>query len=137
MRVRDGGNATVLTLDAREAQYAGGDIQTVTPGLEQYFADGRAWFTARWINVFDELGAHHNGYLARLDGFITNRLRLFGGFSDAPDTSAGVVIDTNAVFGGAVLNIGADSTLRLSAAREDREVGDDRTEISLGVGFAF
>lgn len=135
MRVGDGG--TVLTLDAREAQYAAGDVQTLTPGVEQYFAGGRAWLTARWINVFDELGDHRSGYLARLDGYATDRLRLFAGFSDAADTSAGAVIDTKAVFGGVVLDVDEATTLRLSAARENRETGADRTEVSLGVGFAF
>lgn len=136
-RVRDGGSATVLTLDAREARYAAGDVQTISPGIEQYLADGRIWLTGRWINIFDEDGDHQSGFLVRADGMATDQLRLFAGYSDAPDTSEGVVLDTRTFFGGAALQLDPRTTLRLSAAREDRETGVDRTEFSLGVGLAF
>lgn len=136
-RVRDGGSATVLTLDAREARYAAGDVQTISPGIEQYLADGRIWLTGRWINIFDEDGDHQSGFLVRADALATDRLRLFAGYSDAPDTSEGVVLDTRTFFGGAALELDPRTTLRLSAAREDRKTGADRTEFSLGVGLAF
>jgi hypothetical protein len=53
LRIRDGSHATVLTLDARQAEYAAGDVQTISPGIEQYLAGGRIWLTARWINLFE------------------------------------------------------------------------------------
>lgn len=136
-RISDGGTATVLTLDARQAQYASGDVQTISPGIEQYLADGRLWLTARWISIFDERGDHQSGQLARIDAMATENLRLFAGFSDAPDTSEGVVVDTQTVFGGAVLDLDEQYRLRLSLAREDRATGFDRTQVSLGFGFAF
>lgn len=136
-RITDGGSATVLTLDTRHAQYAAGDVQTVSPGIEQYLADGRVWLTGRWINIFDEDGEHQSGYLLRADALATDRLRLFAGYSDAPDTSEGVVVDTRTVFGGAALDLDARTSLRLSLAHEDRETGFDRTQLSLGVGFGF
>ncbi len=46
--------ATVLTLDARYATYVAGPVRTVSPGMQQYFLDGRLWLTGRWINVVDE-----------------------------------------------------------------------------------
>lgn len=137
LRVRDGGDATVLTLDARQARYRVGDIQTVNPGIEQYLGDGRYWLTARWINIFDETGAHRMGYLLRGDAQASERVRLFAGLSDAPDPDQGVVIDTFSLFGGAAIAIGERSELRASIAHEDRSIGADRTQFSLGLGWRF
>jgi YaiO family outer membrane protein len=137
LRVRDGGDATVLTLDARQARYRVGDIQTVNPGIEQYLGDGRYWLTARWINIFDERGTHRMGYLLRGDAQASEGLRLFAGLSDAPDPDQGVVIDTFSLFGGAAVAIGNRSELRASIAHEDRSIGADRTQVSLGLGWRF
>lgn len=136
-RITDGGNATVLTLDARQAEFAAGDVQTLSPGIEQYLAGGRIWLTARWINLFDEDGDHQSGYLLRADAQATDRLRLFAGLSDAPDTSEGVVVDTRSYFGGASYDLSSRTTLRLSLAHEDRETGADRTQLGLGLGLRF
>jgi YaiO family outer membrane protein len=137
VRLRSGPAATVLTLDARQARYKAGDIQTVSPGVEQYVAGGRAWLTGRWINIFDENGKHQSGWLARGDVMAGTRVRLFAGVADAPDTSEGVVIDTFSLFGGAVLDIGERTALRLSLAHEDRELGSDRLQVGVGLGLRF
>jgi YaiO family outer membrane protein len=137
LRVTDGGAATVLTLDARHAEFPAGDVQTLTPGVEQYLVGGRVWVTARWINLFDEAGDHQSGYLVRGDLQASDRLRLFVGHSDAPDTSEGVVIDTRSYFGGFSYDLSARITARLSVAFEDRDTGSDRTQIGLGFGWRF
>lgn len=137
LRVRDGGDATVLTLDARQARYRVGDIQTVNPGIEQYLGDGRYWLTARWINIFDERGDHRMGYLLRGDAQATGRVRLFAGLSNAPDPDQGVVIDTFSLFGGAAIGINDRAELRASIAHEDRSIGADRAQFSLGLGWRF
>jgi YaiO family outer membrane protein len=136
-RVRGGANPTSLTLDARQAHYRAGDIQTVTPGLEQYVAGGRAWVTARWINIFDERGKHRSGWLGRGDFMANDRLRLFAGAADAPDVSEGVVVDTFSLFGGISYDLDERSTLRLSVAHEDRARGADRLQVGLGLGWRF
>lgn len=137
VRVTDGGNASVLTLEARQAKFAAGDVQTLTPGIEQYLAGGRVWLTARWINMFDENGDHQSGYLVRADAQATDRLRLFGGLADAPDTSEGIVVDTRSYFGGASYDLSNRTVVRLSIAHEDRETGADRTQFGLGFGLRF
>jgi YaiO family outer membrane protein len=136
-RVRGGPNPTALTIDARQAHYRAGDIQTVVPGIEQYVLDGRAWLTARWINIFDETGEHRGGWLARGDFMANDRLRLFAGAADAPDVSEGVVVDTFSLFGGISYDVNARSTLRLSVAHEDRARGSDRLQIGAGLGWRF
>jgi YaiO family outer membrane protein len=137
LRLRDGGDATVLTIEARQARYAVGDIQTVSPGIEQYLFDGRFWATARWINIFDETGIHRSGYSLRGDALAGEHVRLFAGFSDAPDPDQGVVIDTFGIFGGVSVDISADTTLRASVAHEDRSIGADRLQFALGLGWRF
>jgi YaiO family outer membrane protein len=136
-RVRGGANPTALTLDARQAHYRAGDIQTVAPGIEQYLANGRAWLTGRWINIFDETGEHHGGWLARGDVLTSERLRLFAGVADAPDVSEGVVVETFSLFGGLSYDLSARSTLRLSVSHEDRARGSDRLQVGLGLGWRF
>jgi YaiO family outer membrane protein len=137
LRVRDGGNATVLTIDARQSRYRIGDIQTVSPGIEQYLGDGRYWLTARWINIFDDRGVHRMGYLLRGDAQAGAALRLFAGLADAPDPDQGVVAETFTLFGGAALRLTDSVELRASAARENRDIGADRTQVSLGLGWRF
>ena len=137
VRVSDGGSATVLTLDLRHAEFGTGEVQTVTPGIEQYLLGGRAWLTARWINTFDDSGRHLSGYLLRGDVQPREGLRLFAGFSDAPDTSEGAVIDTRSYFGGLSVDVSEQVTARLSAAHEDSDTGADRTQLGLGLGVRF
>jgi len=137
VRLRDGASATVLTVDMRHAEFATGEVQTVSPGVEQYLFDGRAWLTARWINTFDDTGRHLSGYLMRGDIQPRDDLRLFAGFSNAPDTSEGTVVDTRSYFGGISVDVDARITARLSAAFEDSDTGADRTQIGLGLGWRF
>jgi YaiO family outer membrane protein len=137
VRVAGGDNPTSLTLDARQARYRAGDIQTVAPGVEQYVADGRAWLTARWINIFDENGRHQSGWLARGDVMAAENVRIFAGLADAPDVSEGVVTDTFSLFGGVSWDISDRTTLRFSIAQENRETGSDRLQAGFGLGIRF
>lgn len=137
VRLRGGPAATLLTLDARQARYSIGDIQTLNPGIDQYLARGRAWLGVRWINIFDENGRHHSGWLARGDVLATDRLRLFAGAANAPDTSEGRVIDTFSLFGGLSWDVDDRVTLRASLAHDDRESGSDRLQLGLGAGWRF
>lgn len=138
VRIRSGGTATVVTLDARQARYAAGDIQTVSPGAEQYFMGGRAWISGRWINIFDENGNRRSGWLGRADMLVDDdAIRLFAGVVDAPDVSEGIVTETFAVFGGISADVSTRTTLRLSVSHEDRETGTDRLQFGFGLGFRF
>lgn len=137
VRAIAGVNPTVLTFDVRQAHFASGDIQTVNPGMEQYLAGGRAWLTARWINVLDENGGHESGWLLRGHLQASERTRLFLGAADAPDTSEGVVTDTMSLFGGVTHELSDRQTLRLSVAHENREGSGDRLQLGIGLGTRF
>jgi len=136
-RLQSGPHATVLTLDARQARYRAGDIQTLNPGIEQYVAGGRAWLTARWINIFDEKGRHRSGWLGRGDVQPREDLRLFAGIASAPDVSEGIVVDTTSVFGGLSYDLDAGTSVRISLAHEDRPGDGDRSQLALGLGYRF
>ncbi|HWH23012.1 MAG TPA: YaiO family outer membrane beta-barrel protein [Allosphingosinicella sp.] len=136
-RVLGGPNPTVVTLDGRQSRFPLGDIQMLNPGIEQYVANGRAWLTGRWINVFDENGRHNMGWFARGDVMAGEPLRLFAGAADAPEMSEGVVIETFSVFGGFSYEMSDRTTLRFSIAHEDRPLGLKRTQLQLGAGFRF
>jgi YaiO family outer membrane protein len=136
VRIRPGGTATLLTLDARQARYRIGDIQTLNPGIDQYVANGRVWIGARWINIFED-GRHHSGWLLRGDVLATQRLRLFAGAANAPDTAEGSVVDVASLFGGFAYDVNERVTVRASLAHDDRETGADRLQLGLGAGFRF
>lgn len=136
LRINAGPYATVATIDARQARYAVGDVQSIAPGIEQYI-DGHFWITARWINLFDENGHHRSGYLVRGDLQPTDAFRVFLGFSDAPDTDEGIVVDVRSLFGGVNVDIGGGHVLRLSIAHDNRATGPDRTQLTMGFGLRF
>ena len=129
-------NPTIATADVAWARYPCGEVWTVNPGLQQYLANGRLWLTARWINTFSG-GRHSSGWLARGDIQATEKLRLYGGAANAPDTSEGIVIDTFSLFGGLSYGISERQTVRLSLARDNRDGGRDRTQIGIGTGIRF
>lgn len=136
-RIRPGPAATLFTIEARQARYRVGDIQTLNPGIDQYLLKGRAWVSARWINIFDENGRRRSGWLGRGDLLATERLRLFAGAADAPDTSEGRVVDTFSLFGGLSYDATERMTIRASLAHDDREIGSDRLQFAVGAGFKF
>ena len=136
LRIKSGPNATILTLDGRQSRFAVGDVQSLTPGIEQYVG-GRFWLSGRWINLFDERGTHRLGFLVRGDIQASEPLRLFAGYSDAPDTDEGVVVDVRSLFGGASLDLGHRHLLRVAVAHDDRATGADRTQLTVGFGLRF
>ncbi len=135
-RLAPGPRATVLTIDAAQARYRSGDIQTLTPGIDQYMAGGRVWLSARWINIFQD-GDHQDGWLGRATFQANEKLRLFAGAADAPDTDEGVVVETFGVFGGVSYDVSDRMNIRASLAHEDRKTGADRLNFGLGAGWKF
>lgn len=125
--------AGVATLNVKYAEYLAGDVETVNPGFELYVAKGRAWLTARHINIWDETGRHRTGYFVRGDVQADDDVTVFAGYADAPDTSDGVTVDTTSWFAGLGVDVAPDTTVRFAVAQEMREQGYDRTTVTLSL----
>ncbi|MFL6734919.1 MAG: YaiO family outer membrane beta-barrel protein [Sphingomicrobium sp.] len=134
-RLHGGRYATIVRLDLRHADYATGDVQTVTPGIEQYLA-GRAWVTAQWINIWDG-PTHSSGWLVRGDALPLESVRVFVGMADAPDLDTGRVRRTRSGFAGIALDLGNQLSARLSYAVDDPERSPTRRTAALGMGYRF
>lgn len=134
---RSGLGDGVITLDVRHAKYATGSVETLSPGVEQYMLDGRAWLTGRLILTWDEDGERQTGYLLRGDVMATERARLFAGYADAPETVENVTLTTRSVFAGGVLDLSNRLSLRLDYVRDDRERSYVRHAVTAGVGVRF
>ena len=145
--------ATLLTLDSGYAKYTATEVETASPGVQQYFFDGRLWVSGKVIGtlatsrvperapdgysfVRDRLD-RFGGYAVRVDGKPTDRLTLFVGWADAPDTSDGRVIPTKAIYGGGIYALTDTLSLKLSAAHEDRVKSYDRTSVNAGLTTRF
>ena len=131
-RLRGGPAATVLTLDARHQDFPLQHVTTISPGLVQYVAGGRAWIAAHAFGVIPEGGDLQVGWLLRGDLAPADRYRVFAGIADGPDTDLGVVTDVTSLFGGFEVPLGGRLGLTASVGREWREVGADRTDFRLG-----
>jgi tetratricopeptide (TPR) repeat protein len=145
--------ATLLTLDSGYAKYSATEVETASPGIQQYLLDGHLWISGKVIGtladsrvteraldglafVRDRLDKF-GGYSVRIDGTPTDRLTLFVGWADAPDTSDGRVIPTQALYGGGIYALSDTLSLKLSAAHEDRVKSYDRTSVNVGLTTRF
>lgn len=144
---------TLLTLDSGYALYSSTEIETASPGVQQYFLDGHLWISGRVIGTLAESRSiglapdpfafvrdrldKFGGYSVRIDGTPTDRLTLFIGWADAPDTSDGRVIPTRALYGGAIYALSDSLSVKLSAGHEDRVKSYDRTSVNVGLTTRF
>jgi YaiO family outer membrane protein len=137
VRLAQGPQATVLSLDAAWQRFPLEEIVTVSPGLTQYFGGGRWWGTLRGIGIVPEDSDLQVGVLGRIDHAPDERHRYFVGAVNAPDTNLGVVTRVTSLFAGAELPLAERFSLLPSISREWREAGPDRTELRLEVKASF
>ncbi len=128
----------LLTADLRHKSYATGDVQNADPGIELYGLGGRVWLTGRWINAFDRTAdSRLAGWFGRIDWQAAAPLRLFAGYSDAPETEAGITVDTRSTFGGAAIDLTPKIRLNADLAREDREGSYIRNVFGVSLTLRF
>ncbi len=137
LRVAEGAQATLLSIDAAWQRFPLQDIVTVTPGITQYFGDGRWSATLRGIGIVPASSSLQLGVLGRIDHYIGERQRFFGGAAYSPDTDLGIVTRVTSVFAGAELPLGDRLSLLPSFAHEWRDGGPDRTELRVELKTAF
>ena len=131
-----GSTAWWLTLDVQYDSYPTGDVALYNPSLRFEPTDGWA-ITARRIIVDPEANKRLYGWLARVDGTITNDWRFLVGYANAPETVAGVAVDTKTIFGGLAYDIDTAHTVRIGYTRDDRENSFIRDAVNVSVSHRF
>jgi hypothetical protein len=77
------------------------------------------------------------GFLVRADVQVTDRLRFFQGYANAPDASDGHVFRTESFFGGAELALDDRTSVRASGSHHRTEGSYQRTSVDLGLTYRF
>ncbi|MCR5879722.1 YaiO family outer membrane beta-barrel protein [Phenylobacterium sp. J367] len=131
--VGNGWNAT-LSVDGSWAQYFSGDVRSVQPAVT--VAKGDSYVLVRWINTLDERDDYRSGYSLYGVFAATPRLRVSGGFADAPESNQGFTADVRSVSTGVAIDLDAATTVRLDGVYEMRRAYD-RTEFAVGVTRRF
>lgn len=137
VRIAEGPQATLLSLDASWQRFPLQEVVTVSPAITQYFGDGRWWGTLRGIGITPEDGDLEVGVLGRIDHAPDERHRYFAGAVNAPDTDLGIVTRVTSIFAGAELPLAERFSLLPSISHEWREAGPDRTELRIDLKAAF
>jgi YaiO family outer membrane protein len=136
MRVMDSTTPLWATIDARYDTYADTRVLNLNPGLKLDVADG--WSVAgRRIIVDQSSERKAYGWDGRLDGTVTDGLRFYAGYASAPDTVAGVTVDTTTWFGGAAYDVTPVNTLRVGYARDDRQNSYIRDIYNASISYRF
>jgi YaiO family outer membrane protein len=130
--------AAVALMDLGYGRYPfGRDIGTGRIGLQQELIRTRLWITGQMIGTATGDGDQIGGFALRADARISNVVRVFLGYANAPDTSDGRVFKTRAVSAGVSVDVTDNITARVSASREDRKSGYDRTSLAVGITTRF
>jgi YaiO family outer membrane protein len=128
---------SLAILDFKQAQYASGDVQTIKPGLQQFFWDGRAWITAQAIVVIDEDDTVQTGWSARIDFMPTDSLTVYAGYIRAAETQANETVDTDTLVAGLVIDVTERIGLRIDYTHDDRESSYIRNAVNVGATLRF
>jgi len=116
--------ALLFGVDLRYDDYALSEIWTVEPSAQVFLFNDRFALTGRWVHVEDDENDSVDGYIVKGDLRMTDRLQAFAGYSDAPEISEGVIVDTQSIFTGIGIDVADDVTLRANYAYETRPTFD-------------
>ena len=107
-------------VDASWARYRDGEVGSLQPQVTLAAGD-RFSLAARYIHTIDERRRLLQGYLVRSQAAVAPGVRLDLGYAFAPDTSAGLTLQTRTVNGGVSADFGRATTVRLGAAFADQQ----------------
>jgi YaiO family outer membrane protein len=125
-----------LTLDARYDVYDAVKVNNVNPGLRIEPWDGWTLWVRKIVVDADDAGRVY-GEDYRLDGTLMEGVRFYAGYADAPETVAGITVDTQTWFGGLAWDVTEEVTLRLGYARDDRENSYIRDVVNVSASYRF
>jgi len=133
---KSGWGALWLGLDGRHDVYRSVTVNSASLAARLEPAEG--WgVAARLIRVDSGTGPAMNGYSLRFDGRLSPKVGVYAGFADAPDTVAGVTIDTRSAFAGISWTVDDRTTLRAGYGRDDRENTYVRNGVSVSLSRRF
>ena len=126
-----------FTLDGRNSRYENSvEVTELNPGLR--YEAGAGWSAAaKLITVNEEGRSRLYGNDFRFELPVYNKVRLMVGRADAPETVAGVTVDTESYYGGMTIELDPKTYLRLGYTHEDREDTYIRRVFNVGVTFKF
>lgn len=116
------------------ARYGAGDVGNLKVGVARRLGDWR--ISAAGILVDDEAGRTRSGYSAAAGWEDDRGVDLNLVWTDAPESSEGVTIDTQSAAASLAFNISQRVRLRVGGLYEHRDAFD-RSEISLAVTRVF
>ncbi|TAH34212.1 MAG: YaiO family outer membrane beta-barrel protein [Alphaproteobacteria bacterium] len=125
-----------LTLDSRYEDYSDTEVMNINPGLRIEPAD-RWSIAGRMISVKQRNEERVYGFDLRLDGAVADDWRFYTGYANAPETVAGVTVDTTTYFAGAAIDITQAHTLRLGYTHDDRENSYIRQVLNVSLTYRF
>jgi len=97
-----------------------GTIHQLTPQLVAYLENGMV-FTARLIHTVQDTAPDQTGILVSGLIPVMDRLNFRGGYANAPETVAGLSIDTESFFGGLAYQLTEGLEIHGTYTRDDRE----------------
>ncbi|HFD15153.1 MAG TPA: YaiO family outer membrane beta-barrel protein [Rhodospirillales bacterium] len=133
----DGLGDTVGSARLRLKQYPEGRVATLELGVTQYFLSGRLWLHTALVQTRDEDGGHDLGLAARLDGIPSPGWRLFAGTNVERDELRRGTTFARTVFAGLAVDLDDRLRLFLDLGVTDRDDGDLRRDVGLGIVVAF
>lgn len=125
-----------LTIDSRYDTYDGTRVLNANPGVRAEFYDGWA-LAARLVMVDQQRAKRLYGQEFRLDGTLSETLRFYAGYADAPETVAAITVNTRTYFGGLAYDVDPQTTLRLGYTHDDRENSYIREVVNASVSYRF
>jgi YaiO family outer membrane protein len=140
VRLNDGGanfGPTVAVLDGQVRRYANGTVKSLSPGFDQYLADGRLTLSLRMANSWDTTDRHLVGWSGGVLWQLTEKWRLRLGYGNAPEAERGAVADTKTLSGSLIVDLSDTLTWRFDLARESRQGGYRRIEATSGFAVKF
>jgi len=128
---------SLFTLDTKWSVYSGGDVTTITPGIEQYLFSGAVWFNARLSNTRNEQGQWLHGWNVRVNWLPRDDLRVYAGFGEDPETVNNRTFLTQAYSAGGVWALSERTEFRLDFLHEDRLDSYVRNSVTFTVTKKF
>jgi len=139
-RLNEGGSLigpTIASLDAKRSRYVTGTVVQYTPGVQQYFIDGRLWLSGTMPWTLGETGKTLRGWSFRADAVPLPWLHLFGGLGAGAETISNRTAGTRNHFAGVTASLSDRIDVTAAAASSSTDGTPRRDTYSLALTSRF